>query len=55
MIEMYGKYYLALVSLTLPLQDEECVPCFNHKKNITNEVCKSSQNNNFRNPIKSSL
>lgn len=45
--------FLALVSLTEPLDEPECTPCFNQKKNITNETCKSFQNNNFKNSIKS--
>lgn len=47
--------YLALVSLTQPLQGQECTPCFTQKKNVTNEVCKTFQNNNFKNTVKSGL
>lgn len=49
------KYYLALVSLTVPLEGQECTPCFSQKNNITNEVCRTFQNSNFKNTVKSSL
>lgn len=49
------KYYLALVSLTVPLEGQECTPCFSQKNTITNEVCRTFQNSNFKNTVKSSL
>ncbi|KAL5234652.1 hypothetical protein ACI65C_002062 [Semiaphis heraclei] len=45
---------LALASLTVPLEGQACTPCFSQKKSITNEVCKTSQNINYKNTVKSS-
>jgi len=53
-IHLY-EFFLALVSLTVPLEGEECTPCFSQKNTITNEVCKTFQNPNFKNTVKSSL
>ncbi|XP_025422743.1 uncharacterized protein LOC112692327 isoform X2 [Sipha flava] len=45
---------LALVSLTVPLEGQECTPCFVQKKNnVINEVCKTNQNAYHKNLIKS--
>ncbi|CAH1710354.1 unnamed protein product [Aphis gossypii] len=45
---------LALVSLTVPLEGQECTPCFSQKNSLTNEVCRTFQNSNFKNTVKSS-
>ncbi|XP_001951627.2 uncharacterized protein LOC100166829 [Acyrthosiphon pisum] len=45
---------LALASLTVPLEGQACTPCFSQKNTVTNEVCKTSQNPNFKNTVKSS-
>ncbi|XP_015375317.1 PREDICTED: uncharacterized protein LOC107169890 [Diuraphis noxia] len=45
---------LALASLTVPLKDQACTPCFSQKTSIMNEVCKTYQNINHKNTVKSS-
>lgn len=54
-IKMYVSNYLALASLTVPIQGEACIPCFSQKNTITNEVCKTFQTTNYKNAVKSGL